>query len=144
MPRSMNPKPEKLKEYKQVVDEWLVNGYDGGKAWQKVYPKTENIRSASTCFTQVRKIPAIKEYIAQRRQEAFEEQCIDLQRVTEEIAKMAFCPSGDSYIPAAVKAKALEMLQKAMREDAKVAATKQDETITIGVEDEDNTEEESI
>ena len=143
MPRSMNPKPEKLKEYKQVVDEWLVNGYNGVKAWQAIYPNVE-ARSATACFTQIRKIPAIQEYIKQRRQEAFEDKCIDLQRVTEEIAKMAFCPNGDSYIPASVKAKALEMLQKAMREDARLAATKQDETITIGVEDEDNTEEESV
>lgn len=59
---------------------------------------------------------------------------------------MAFCPKGDEAIPASVKLKALEMLQKAMREDAKLQQEVKDE-IVIGLEgeeDEDNSEEESV
>lgn len=145
MGRSLtNPRPASLQKYYQVIDEWLVNGFNGTAAYQKVYPNA-NQSSAKKEFFTIKKIPQVQEYIKQARQAAYEEKCIDLTRVTEEIAKMAFCPNGDKDIPPSVKLKALEMLQKAMREDAK-AQQESKEEITIGLEedDEDNIEEESV
>lgn len=136
--------PKTWEKYYAVADAWLTNGYNAAEAYQSVYPKA-NRRTATDNFSKIKKIPEIAEYIAEQRQAAFDAKCIDLTRVTEEIAKMAFCPNGDEYIPASVKAKALEMLQKALREDAK-AQQESKEEITIGLEedDEDNIEEESV
>lgn len=141
----INIRESTWKKYYAVADAWLTNGYNAAEAYQSVYPNCTNRKSAMDNFCKIKKIPEIAEYIAEQRQAAFDAQCIDLTRVTEEIAKMAFCPNGDKYIPASVKAKALEMLQKALREDAKVQQQATEE-ITIGLEeeDEDSSEEESI
>lgn len=133
-------------KYYAVAEAWLTNGYKAAEAYQSVYPNCKNRKTAMDNFCNIKKIPEIKEYIAEQRQKAFDAQCVDLQRVTEEIASMAFCPKGDKDIPTTVKLKALEMLQKAMREDAKFQQEIKDE-ITIGLEgdsDEDNIEEESV
>lgn len=131
-------------KYFAVADAWLTNGYNSVAAYQSVYPKA-NRKTATDNFSKIKRIPEIAEYIAEQRQAAFDAKCIDLTRVTEEIATMAFCPNGDKDIPANVKLKALEMLQKALREDAKVQQQATEE-ITIGLEeeDEDSSEEESI
>lgn len=126
-------------KYCRVVDEWLANGYDSAAAYQSVYPNADR-KTAQMRFCKIKKMPKIAEYIKERRQEIYESQCIDIQRVTEEIAAIAFCKKGDSYIPSNVKLKALEMLQKAMREDAQ--ASQQTDEIVIDLEDdldEDNT-----
>lgn len=140
-----NIKPRTWEKYFAVADAWLTNGYNAAEAYQSVYPNCTNRKTAMDNFCNIKKIPEIAEYIAEQRQAAFDAKCIDLTRVTEEIAKMAFCPDGDKYIPASVKAKALEMLQKALREDAK-AQQESKEEITIGLEedDEDSSEEESV
>lgn len=131
-------------KYFAVADAWLTNGYNSVAAYQSVYPKA-NRKTATDNFSKIKRIPEIAEYIAEQRQAAFDAKCIDLTRVTEEIATMAFCPNGDKDIPASVKLKALEMLQKALREDAKTQQQATEE-ITIGLEeeDEDSSEEESI
>lgn len=142
-----NIRDKTWEKYYAVADAWLTNGYDATKAYQSVYPNCKDRKTAMDAFCNIKKIPEIAEYIAEQRQAAFDAKCIDLTRVTEEIARMAFCPDGDKYIPASVKAKALEMLQKALREDAQLQAKDKQEEITIGLEgdsDEDNTEEESV
>lgn len=144
-PSKINKNPATMKKYYAVVDEWLVNGYKAAEAYQSVYPNA-NRKTATDNFCCIKKIPEIAEYIAEQRQAAFDSQCIDLIRVTQEIAKMAFCPDGDKYVPASVKAKALEMLQKALREDA-ANSNKQEDVVTIeleGEEDENNSEKESV
>lgn len=144
-PTKVDIKTSTWEKYYAVADAWLSNGYNAAEAYQSVYPNCKNRKTAMDSFYNIKRIPEIAEYIAEQRQAAFDAKCIDLTRVTEEIAKMAFCPDGDKYIPASVKAKALEMLQKALREDAK-AQNESKEEITIGLEedDEDNAEEESV
>lgn len=138
--------PERKTKILQVIDTWLTNGYQAIPAYQSIYPKA-NPQSASTAFCRIKKIPYIQEYIKQRRQDTYDASCIDLMRVTDEIARIAFCNREDNYIPSSVKLKALEMLQKAMREDAQLQAKDKQEEVVIGLEgdsDEDNSEEESI
>lgn len=90
MGRSINnPRPASLQKYYQVIDEWLVNGFNGTAAYQKVYPNANHSSARNEFFT-IKSIPQVQEYIKQARQAAYEEKCIDLIRVTEEIAKMAF------------------------------------------------------
>lgn len=133
-------------KYYAVVDEWLANGYRSAEAYQSVYPKASR-KTAQTKFCKIKQIPAIAEYINERRKEAFDAKLIDIQRVTEEIASMAFIELGNTNVPSSVKLKALELLQKAMLEEAKNNNNNKDD-ITIGLEgdeeDEDNIEEESI
>jgi hypothetical protein len=145
-PTKRDIKPRTWEKYYAVADAWLSNGYNSAEAYQSVYPNCKDRKTAMDNFCHIKRIPEIAEYIAEQRQAAFDAKCIDLTRVTEEIAKMAFCPDGDKYIPASVKAKALEMLQKALREDVKTQQQAKEE-ITIGLEedeDEDSSEEESI
>lgn len=145
-PEITNIRPSTMEKYYKVADEYLVNGYDGAAAYMSVYPNCQH-KTAKNNFWRIKKIPEINQYIMEQRQKAFDERCIDLMRVTEEISRMAFCPKGDKDIPSNVKLKALEMLQKALREDAQLQAKNQQEEVVIGLEgdsDEDNTEEESI
>lgn len=62
-------------------------------------------------------------------------------RVTEEIANLAFCKKGDEDVSATVKLKALELLQKALREDEK-AQNNNSDNIVIGLEEEKEDENE--
>lgn len=143
-PTKCDIRPGTWKKYYAVVDEWLSNNYDAVAAYQSVYPNASR-RTATDNFSKIKRIPEIAQYIAEQRQAAFDAQCIDLTRVTQEIAKLAFCSEDSKYVPASVKAKALEMLQKALREDARIQTESKDE-IVIGLEedDEDSSEEESI
>lgn len=143
--KQVNIRESTWKKYYAVADAWLTNGYKAADAYQSVYPNCKDRKAAMDNFCKIKKIPEIATYIAEQRQAAFDAQCIDLTRVTEEIAKLAFCSEDSKYVPASVKAKALEMLQKALREDAK-AQNESKEEITIGLEedDEDSSEEESV
>lgn len=80
-------------------------------------------------------MPRFKEYIAQQRQLAYEAKNIDLMRITEELANVAFADIKDENVPAAQKVKSLEILLKALREDA---AAQKSSDITIGLEDDDD------
>lgn len=48
---------------------------------------------------------------------AFEDKCIDSMRITEEIADLAFAPKGDKDVPPNVKLKALEILNRSIKDD---------------------------
>lgn len=80
-------------------------------------------------------MPRFKEYIAQQRQLAYEAKNIDLMRITEELANVAFADIKDENVPVAQKVKSLEILLKALREDA---AAQKSSDITIGLEDDDD------
>lgn len=136
--RWKNPRPTTLDKWLQVVDVWLENGYNGSAAYQAIYPNA-NKTTAKLAFSKLRQNEDIKEYIKMKRKKAFEDRCIDLDRVTEEMANIAFCEKGDSYVPASVKAKMLESLRKALIEDSQ-ADTKEDK-IVIDIEEEDEENE---
>lgn len=143
MPAQKNPdtiRPDTMRKYMKIVDEWLVNGYDAVKAYQSVYPKA-NTLTARTEFCKIKKIPQIAEHIKQREQEAYELANITLERLYREMASMAFNP--DPEYPQSVKAKMAEVLTKNLKEDqGKTANTMK---IVIGVDDDgDSSEEEDI
>lgn len=147
MARSMtNPRPATLQKYYAIVDEWLQNGFNGAAAYSKVFPNA-NENTARHDWYKIKSIPAVQEYIQAARKALYEDKCIDLERVTMEIANMAFADKTDKYVPPSVKIKALEMLQRALREDMAEQAKGQDNTVVIELEDEpdeSNTEEESV
>ena len=139
-----NLRPATKEKWLRVAEEWLVNGYNSIKAYRSVYPNVTD-RTARDNFSHIKRDPFISKYIEEQRSKAFENRCIDLTRVTEEISEIAFCAKGDEFVPMTVKLKALELLQKALKEDE--LARNNNNEIVIGLEedeDESNTEENII
>jgi hypothetical protein len=142
--RKINPKT--WEKYYAVADAWLTNGYDSAAAYMSVYPNCTNRKTATDAFCNIKKIPEIKEYIAEQRQAAFDSKCIDLTRVTEELAKIAFSDKADEYISTTNRVKALDILLKSLKEDEK-NLHEQNDTVVVELEedaDEDNSQEESV
>ena len=139
-----NLRPATKEKWLRVAEEWLVNGYNSIKAYRSVYPNVTD-RTARDNFSHIKRDPFISKYIEEQRSKAFENRCIDLTRITEEISEIAFCEKGDEFVPMTVKLKALELLQKALKEDE--LARNNNNEIVIGLEedeDESNTEENII
>ena len=139
-----NLRPATKEKWLRVAEEWRVNGYNSIKAYRSVYPNVTD-RTARDNFSHIKRDPFISKYIEEQRSKAFENRCIDLTRVTEEISEIAFCEKGDEFVPMTVKLKALELLQKALKEDE--LARNNNNEIVIGLEedeDESNTEENII
>tara|TARA_R100000908_G_C3663709_1_gene89800 strand:- start:36 stop:605 length:570 start_codon:yes stop_codon:yes gene_type:complete len=78
-----------FEKYKRVVDEWFVNGFNGVRAYQKVYPKS-SYKSADTSFRKILEIPRIKEYVSERQEKARETLEITHETVLKELANWAF------------------------------------------------------
>lgn len=58
-------------KYKLVINEWFVNGWNGAKAYQKYYPKS-NIDVAAVEFNRILRTPKIEEYVKERKKTALE------------------------------------------------------------------------
>lgn len=141
-----NPRPQTLEKYYKIMDIWMSNGFNGTEAYLQVYPNASR-NTAKKDFYHIKAIPLVKKYVEKARKAAFEEKCIDLIRITEEIADIAFAEKGDEYVPSNVKLKALEILQKSIKEDEARAKGLDKDSIVIGLEEdsnEDSPEEESI
>lgn len=141
-----NPKPETLEKYYKIIDTWLTNGFNGAAAYLLVYPNSSNA-TAKREFNRIKNYPIVQQYINTMRQIAFEDRCIDSMRVTEEIADLAFAPKGDKDVPSNVKLKALEILNRSIRDEELLKQQKESNSIVIGLEedsDEDNAKEEFV
>lgn len=130
-----NLRPATKEKWLRVAEEWLVNGYNSIKAYKSVYPNVTD-RTARDNFSHIKRDPFISKYIEEQRSKAFENRCIDLTRVTEEISEIAFCEKGDEFVPMTVKLKALELLQKSLKEDE--LARNNNNEIVIGLEEDEN------
>ena len=58
-----------LKKYKQVIDEWFVNGFNGKQAYLKIYPNVKD-DTATTNFSKVKDLPELKGYIDAKYEKA--------------------------------------------------------------------------
>ncbi|MAX51605.1 MAG: hypothetical protein CMH22_06455 [Methylophaga sp.] len=56
-------------KYKLVIDEWFVNGFNGVRAYQKVYPKAKD-STADTSFRKILEIPRVLEYQKSKQADA--------------------------------------------------------------------------
>lgn len=72
-------KESTFKKYCLVVDEWFVNGFNGTKAYQKLYPESNEDTSA-TEFYKILRIPEILEYKENKMSEASNELQITLSK----------------------------------------------------------------
>lgn len=58
-----------LEKHKLVIDEWFVNGFNGTKAYQAVYPNAKDSSAASN-FEKLLRITEIQAYIKEKKEEA--------------------------------------------------------------------------
>ena len=64
-----NPTKKTLDKYRQVVDEWFVNGFNGKQAYLKYYPNSKD-ETATTNFSKLQQISEISLYIDSKKEEA--------------------------------------------------------------------------
>lgn len=58
-----------LTKYKKIIDEWFNNDFNGKQAYLKFYKNVKDA-TASTNFSKIQQIPELKEYIAEKHEEA--------------------------------------------------------------------------
>lgn len=136
-------RPQTMRKYFRIMDEYIINGYDAVKAYQSVYPNANKLTARGE-FCKIKKIPPVAEYLKQREREAYDSLGLSIERVYGEMAKIAF--TDDPDCPITAKTKMLEVLMKNLKEDkGKTANTVK---LVIGVEedeeDSDILEEEDI
>lgn len=108
------PQPKKgelTEKQKKFCDEYIANGFKPLDAYYAAYGKKPNNNKPSYPYTLL-KIPQVKEYIQNRRQEIYDSLHIDAIRIAEELASIAFAEKGDEIYSTSFKLKALEILSK--------------------------------
>lgn len=74
-------------KYKLVIDEYFINGFNGTKAYQSVYPKSSP-SSADASFRNILEIPRITEYINSKQSEIATDNDIKLSDVVKELIEI--------------------------------------------------------
>ena len=99
------------KKEKAFCEEYVANGGNASRAYFAAYdvPTIENARKE---YCKVFRKPEVKEYIRELQKVAFENACINAERVALKLAEVAFTEKGDEYYTAAAQLKALDLLQK--------------------------------
>jgi len=59
-----------LEKYKLIVDKWFTVDFNGAEAYRFYYPNVKKDATATVNFSRLSKIPEIKEYIKEKREEA--------------------------------------------------------------------------
>lgn len=98
------------KSEKRFCEEYVANGYHCALAYQKAYPNANYETCRSNASRKMKK-QEIKDYIAQLQQEAFEENCINGNRIALELAYLAFERDAEK-VAHSNKLKAIDLLQK--------------------------------
>ena len=88
-------KESTFKKYCLIVDEWLVNGNNGTKAYKKLHPESSD-ENAAVRFHDLVRISKIADYIETKRQNKAEELNITLE-------KQVFDPTHGLEIPDKVR-----------------------------------------
>jgi len=63
-----------LNKYRQIIDEWFNNDFNGKQAYLKFYTNVKD-DTASTNFSKIQQYPEVKEYINEKYNEAQRFQC---------------------------------------------------------------------
>lgn len=73
-----------FKKYCLVIDEWLVNGFNGTKAYQKFYPNASD-ENAAVRFNELVRISKVQEYKESKQKQTSKELQITLERQIQEL-----------------------------------------------------------
>ena len=82
-------KESTLEKHKLVIDEYFVNGFNGTKAYQSIYPKAKP-ETAAVEFNSILRIPKIKEYEQQKHKEAQDTLKTSHEGILEELKNWAY------------------------------------------------------
>lgn len=99
------------KKEKAFCEEYIANGCNASRAYFAAYD-TASIENARKAYCKVFRKPEVKAYIAELQKEAFEQACINAERVALKLADIAFSEKGDDYYNATAQLKALDLIQK--------------------------------
>jgi phage terminase small subunit len=88
-------KDSTYRKYCLVVDEWLVNGFNGVKAYQSIYPNS-SYNNADKSFRVIHEIPRIKEYIKEKQQNKSDELNITLTSQLKALADIIVAADKES------------------------------------------------
>lgn len=121
---------------KLFCETYLSNGYNALDAYHNSFGNKSN-KKPSYPYTLL-KMPEIKEYIAQRRQEMYESLNLDSMRVISELADIAFADKGDEVYNVTAKLKALEQLSKNMGLQANKLENNEPIEVQLVTEDKQN------
>ena len=80
-------KESTFKKYCLVVDEWLINGFNGTKAYQKFYPDASNA-TADSNFRTILDITRVKEYKEGKQNKTSNKLQITLERQVLELEEL--------------------------------------------------------
>ena len=98
------------KKEKAFCEEYVANGCNASRAYQSIYQCC--IEDARKRYCKTFRKPEIKAYIVELQKEAFENACINAERVALKLADIAFAEKGDEYYNATAQLKALDLIQK--------------------------------
>ena len=98
------------KKEKAFCEEYVANGCNSSRAYQKAYDCS--IEDARKRYCKTFRKPEVKEYIAALQKAAFEEACITAERVALKLADIAFAAKDDEIYGITSQLKALDLLQK--------------------------------
>lgn len=76
-----------FEKYKLVVDEYFINGFNGTKAYQSIYPKSKDA-SADSSFRELVEISRVKEYINSKKTAIATDNDIKLSDVVKELIEI--------------------------------------------------------
>ncbi|CAL67407.1 terminase small subunit [Christiangramia forsetii] len=85
-----------FEKYKAVIDEWFVNGFNGVKAYQKIYPKSKD-KSAEANFRKILAIARIEEFVKEKREAIAEANKITIDECVSLLTSMARFDIADCY-----------------------------------------------
>ena len=98
------------KKEQAFCEEYVANGCNASRAYQVAYACV--IEDARKRYCKVFRKPEVKAYIKELQKEAFEQACINAERVALKLGEIAFSGKGDEYYNAQAQLKALDLLQK--------------------------------
>lgn len=95
---------------KAFCEEYVANGGNSSKAYQKVYGCS--IEDARKRYCKTYRKTEVKEYILALQKEAFAAACITAERVALRLSDIAFADKDDEHYGITAQLKALDLLQK--------------------------------
>ena len=98
------------KNEKAFCEEYIANGCNASRAYEKVYGCC--IEDARKRYCKTFRKDEVKEYINALQQEAFKEALINAERVALKLAEIGFADKHDEIYTPAAQLKALDLLQK--------------------------------
>jgi len=98
------------KKEQAFCEEYIANGYNASRAYEKVYCCP--IEDARKRYCKTFRKPEIKEYIATLQKEAFAQASVNAERVALKLTEIAFSNKDDEYYTPSAQLKALDLLQK--------------------------------